>query len=368
MAFSGQNLRRRRAFTLVELLVVIGIIAVLVGILLPSLNRARSAASLVACQSNMKQVGLGLLMYAAENRGSMPYMFYYPRFNPATGLPPGGIATGTPVVWWASLVQHQMAKTRTSGESPDSQRWPWTWNKSFRCVEADSDLWTWPTQFQANHIVMPNPVFEASPGASTSNARNPRHVYGFNTGLSGAGAFPNSAANPLRPAKISQLYADTALLWETNQDNNPINFVPWFPWLFNAGWGLSGIDEGRLLNPAAPNLRYRPRGADPFGNVPNRAVASSIVMPTRASINSGDPRIREVNADSYLGLIAPYMIGGARFRHRKETVCNVFFSDGSVRGLTLSNKVEYTSALGRASRTSEFKRFMLMPRWPSNRK
>jgi prepilin-type processing-associated H-X9-DG protein len=353
---------------LVELLVVIGIIAMLVGILLPTLNRARSAASLVACQANMKQVGTGLLMYAAENKGSLPYMLYYPRGQAGSGLPPGGVSTGTPVVWWASLVQHSFTKTRTSGESPDSQRWPWTWNKAFRCVEADSDLWTWPTQFQPNPIAMPNPVFEANPGASTSNARNPRHVYGFTTGLATAAPYPNNTTNPLRPAKISQLYPDNVLLWETNQDNNPYDYTPWFPWQFNAGWGISGIDEGRLLNPAQPSLRYRPRGADPFATIPNRAISSSIAMPTRASIVSGDPRVREVNSDSFLGLITPYMIGGARFRHKRDTVCNVFFADGSVRGLVLTNKVEYTSALGRASRASDFKRYMLLIKYPNNRR
>src|SRR5206468_34674 len=61
-----------RAFTLVELLVVIGIIAVLVGMLLPALNRARQQAVSVQCMSNLKQVGLAALMYAHENHGWFP--------------------------------------------------------------------------------------------------------------------------------------------------------------------------------------------------------------------------------------------------------------------------------------------------------
>jgi prepilin-type N-terminal cleavage/methylation domain-containing protein len=72
MKISGKQ-SRRGGFSLVELLVVIGIIAVLIAILLPQLTRARASAESVKCKANLRQIGTFLLLYSEANRG-----FLYP--------------------------------------------------------------------------------------------------------------------------------------------------------------------------------------------------------------------------------------------------------------------------------------------------
>jgi prepilin-type N-terminal cleavage/methylation domain-containing protein/prepilin-type processing-associated H-X9-DG protein len=66
-------MRRKAGFTLVELLVVIGVIAVLISLLLPALNKARSAAMNVRCASNLRQVAQSILYYASSHNNKLPY-------------------------------------------------------------------------------------------------------------------------------------------------------------------------------------------------------------------------------------------------------------------------------------------------------
>ena len=82
------QVRRRGAFTLVELLVVIGIIAILIGVLLPALRTAREHALSVQCLSNLRACGQILYLYANQNKGMFPQMSLQ---SPENLIPGGNI-------------------------------------------------------------------------------------------------------------------------------------------------------------------------------------------------------------------------------------------------------------------------------------
>ncbi len=84
--------QRNSAFTLVELLVVIGIIALLISVLLPALARARDAANSVKCLSNMRQAGLAVTFYVNENKGRWLPPYRVPEATP--NYVPLGSASG----------------------------------------------------------------------------------------------------------------------------------------------------------------------------------------------------------------------------------------------------------------------------------
>src|SRR6187399_199482 len=88
--------KRRRAFTLVELLVVLGIMVVLVALLLPALRSARASSHAIKCAANLRSVGTLTCQYLASWRGRLPVNSYAMRDDPATlvpPLPPGTVGT-----------------------------------------------------------------------------------------------------------------------------------------------------------------------------------------------------------------------------------------------------------------------------------
>ena len=119
--------KRRNAFTLVELLVVIGIIALLISILLPALGRARQAAQTTACLSNLRQIGLGLTLYAGVSRDYLPPAEIY---DDATAVTTSLGNWGTAMV----LAKAVYADKLYSNTAPEK-------NSVFRCPSGTDQRW-----------------------------------------------------------------------------------------------------------------------------------------------------------------------------------------------------------------------------------
>ena len=76
-------MKKKKSFTLLELLVTIGIIGILAAMIMPALNSSRERAKQIACIGNLKQIGLALNMYLSDNRFIMPYCTISPSNPPA---------------------------------------------------------------------------------------------------------------------------------------------------------------------------------------------------------------------------------------------------------------------------------------------
>jgi prepilin-type N-terminal cleavage/methylation domain-containing protein/prepilin-type processing-associated H-X9-DG protein len=159
---------RQKGFTLVELLVVIGIIAVLIGILLPALSRARESANRTACMSNMRQIATGWLMYAQENRGALVFAetadYTDPTNWPAVG--PTFAETDKYQVGWVIDVDGSPTKNLPSGVRAG---YLWKYCKAanlYRCPSSFDKInyrsYSIPTHFNGS-LAFVQPAFRSNP-------------------------------------------------------------------------------------------------------------------------------------------------------------------------------------------------------------
>jgi prepilin-type N-terminal cleavage/methylation domain-containing protein len=180
-------MRKRSAFSLIELLVVIGIIAILFSILLPVINKSRSQAYRVKCMSNVRQLLMAEGMYVNDSKGFLTY--------PNWGE--------TPRVRWTIGWLYTMGQTSTPFQPRDVKTGAlYPYLKSipvYRCP---------------NH----------SPNSELSNGTDRMTSYIMNGAVSGYGALGNQDASPVRwiPSyKINQFKPDRILLWEAEENGGP---------------------------------------------------------------------------------------------------------------------------------------------------
>ena len=209
---------KRQAFTLVELLVVIGIIALLVAILLPALSRARRQAATVQCASNMKQIAMAVIQYDMDNNGHLIIGHIDDYESTANGkLYPDGFG------WAAELMHQNYIKAPNFLTDPYSS----VYRSPFRCPEGlDQDVvQSGSTELEGHYATDPinaEYYIDGNSGGSRSDGQTPYAVatwYQLNLKTSstasadypgGANATPFLWFNPTEP-NIGGGNVDTAL-------------------------------------------------------------------------------------------------------------------------------------------------------------
>jgi len=220
------SVQSSRAFTLVELLVVIGIIAVLVGVLLPALSKARAAASKVKCAANLRSMGQAIYVYAAGNKGKMP-------MHPANG----------PLWLWDVPTETCDQLLRTSGASKQGGNRSMFYCPEFSEQEVD-ELWNYNGFRVIGYFLLTTRVYQNGnqvvPRTGTVGAPNPSEFCDLD--ILGLRHFIDSL-HPSVPQKIVSTGASVKLFVPTHASDMElatdaiIYRTDTTKWATTGGWG-----------------------------------------------------------------------------------------------------------------------------------
>lgn len=296
-------------FSLVELLVVIAIIAVLMGILLPVVTRAREQSNSLKCQTQLREIFKGLQMYCAEYKGRLPFGEYH--------VPKVRSSSATPYrrFLWCSLVSHYLDRrfdqSLLSTVTPDPEQF----GKIFKCPDAPERS---PLSYACHPVAMPFRELEDGtevPGMSVSQA-------------------------PIMPALVSNLYNRNIVLFETNCSVSTTYFCP-------SGYDLDGQ---QYIHPEYPEYRYL-RQSDPNSKDPNLGNNYPIIQEPGylSPKNSSNLDWSPMGTGPTPNLPSYPWRGNVRFRHNMNKTGNFVFADGHVESLT----------------KQDCRRYMWLLRWPT---
>ncbi len=257
---------RDDAFTLVELLVVIGIIAVLIGVLLPALSKAREQANITKCLANLEQIGVGLELYNQLSNGAMPLAMERFFSNPVV-IGFTGAGRGRT---WAGLLR-DVAKVPAY---------------VFKCPSDVRDFELPDT----NDLLVP---MGAEVSASDTYESNPMFVYSYGTPFAGYG----TAASPFRRVCWSISAADSNYIKYTGalkrvqiRQSSRVQLVwdSYVPWLSN-GTSWAALQSGILAQAESNSGTARRAFFDTHAMRATSRMARTCCLPTatasRASIS-----------------------------------------------------------------------------------
>jgi len=298
-----------QGFTLVELLVVIGIISVLISLLLPALTRAREQANSIKCMANLRSIGQAIALYASDNGGSLPYGFVAQGMTIAPSNTPYNPASADPgyqFTDWSGLLVHEM----NGRYSADYGTEPTPISESVTGVRS--------------YFLCPS----VPPGEETTTPGTLIIHYGCHPRL-----MPNlgdhdalAAGFPyLRPYTLSHIKrsAEIALIWDASIDNRGGDW--------DASADTFALDNGRYYQPPYLTDNYALNAGYPAFN------GSNPVDMTPGDGGNLAHTVTDFNADT------PSNWGNIRFRHIGNTSANVLMVDGHVNGFPYNPKTMQTS-------------------------
>jgi prepilin-type N-terminal cleavage/methylation domain-containing protein len=250
---------RPSGFTLIELLVVIAIIAVLMGLLLPAVQKVREAAQRIKCASNMRQLALAVHLYGGDNDGRLPPSNFYRVVNPQTGRAAEGSAFYVTLPYYEQeTLFRQYTQDRPDAGYLGGQYVP-----------------------LALHVCPSDPT--SNRGVATLDGKTATSNYALNLALFGAGGTFNvkGAAPPYTIGTIPDGTSNTIMMVETSgcfpgfpavdpQTGTPENFMSWpypaYPNTMGPYWPNPDELPGQVHHTGSfplPQIGVNPQKADP---------------------------------------------------------------------------------------------------------